>query len=78
MGPGKARQWGLPDKFDNLTGGITTTFTGRGIAVLPAEQWNDTQDRQSDTCLASTEDGSQPCAIDATIHARRHSTESEG
>eukprot|EP00959_Pyramimonas_sp_CCMP1952_P020688 436377-Pyramimonas_sp.AAC.1 len=44
MGPGKARQWGLSDRFDNLTGETVSMFAGRGIAVLPAEQWIDTRD----------------------------------
>eukprot|EP00959_Pyramimonas_sp_CCMP1952_P326692 6838566-Pyramimonas_sp.AAC.1 len=73
MGPGEARQWGLPDKFDDLMDDIVFMFPGRGIAVLPAEQWVDTQDRPCNG-LSPTQDGPQPCGIDASVHECRRSS----
>eukprot|EP00959_Pyramimonas_sp_CCMP1952_P406062 8510155-Pyramimonas_sp.AAC.1 len=49
MGPGKARQWGLAETFNDLTNDIETMFTGRGTtAVTRVKQWIARQDRPRD------------------------------
>eukprot|EP00959_Pyramimonas_sp_CCMP1952_P094114 1968745-Pyramimonas_sp.AAC.1 len=64
MGPGKAKQWGLADTFNDLTKGTIAMCIGRCAAVLPVDQWMDTRDRPR-------ENTRHPCktAVDTAVHA---------